>query len=207
MKPIPINLGVEDLLSEAVARRLLAASGQQFAVGVVFNRGGYGYLRRTAVGWNRAANSVPFFLLTDLDARACPSALLEDWFPFGIHRNMIARVAIREVEAWLLADSYNLSRFLGVARNSIPEDPETLADPKLRLVQLAATSPRHDIKRRIVPKTHSTAKQGPDYNSCLTEFVNRQFDPERAAKISPSLRRCLQRLRAFAPTWLQQSPL
>jgi hypothetical protein len=64
MSPIPINIAVEDLLSEVVAKRLLMDSGQTFAVGVVYNRGGYGYLKRTAKGWNQAAKGKPFFLLT-----------------------------------------------------------------------------------------------------------------------------------------------
>jgi hypothetical protein len=37
MRPIPINIAVEDLLSEAVAKRLLADSGRSFSIGVVYN--------------------------------------------------------------------------------------------------------------------------------------------------------------------------
>jgi hypothetical protein len=51
MRPIPINIAVEDLLSEAVAKRLLADSGRSFSIGVVYNHGGNGYLRTLLSGY------------------------------------------------------------------------------------------------------------------------------------------------------------
>jgi hypothetical protein len=201
MNPIPINLAVEDLLSEAVARRLLHHAQKNFAIGTVFNRGGFGYLRRTAEGWNAQAKSVPFFLLTDLDTAPCPSDLLGQWLPNGIHPNMLARVAVREVEAWLLADSEAVASFLGLAQQTMPANPDGLNDPKAELVRLAARSRKSGIKQRLIPKPNSTAKQGRDYNACLTEFVTGTWRPEVAANLSPSLERCLHRLKQFQPQW------
>jgi hypothetical protein len=201
MKPIPINIAVEDLLSEAVVRRLLADSDPDFHIGVTYNRGGNGYLRRTVNGWNRAARGVPFFLLTDLDAVACASLLMSTWLPSGLHPNFMFRVAVREVEAWLLADRTGLSSFLRVPQASFPERPDEIPDPKAKLVALASRSPHSLVKARIVPKPNSTAKQGRDYNGCLSEFVLNSWTPRQAALNSPSLERCMRRLATFRPQW------
>jgi len=199
--PIPINVAVEDLLSEAVARRLLRDSGQLFEIGVAYNRGGNGYLRKTAQGWNQAARGTPFFLLTDLDSVTCASELLESWIPGPRHPNLIFRVAIREVESWLLADSDNFSKFLRVPPALFPSVPDQLPDPKATLVMLARKSRLNSVKSSIVPRPNSTAKQGRDYNACLTDFVQNHWNPTEAADKSPSLRRCRLRLAAFEPAW------
>ena len=72
MSPIPIDLAVEDALSEAVLRQMLERCGQKYAVGSVNSRGGNGYLRKTIHGWNAAAKGKPFLLVTDLDSAFCP---------------------------------------------------------------------------------------------------------------------------------------
>src|SRR5271163_4824291 len=111
MSPIPINLAVEDELSETVLRAILAFVDREYWIGTTYGRNGYGYLRRTITGWNRAAHGTPFVLLTDLDSSPCPSALIQEWLRVPLHPNLIFRVAVREVEAWLLADARNLARF------------------------------------------------------------------------------------------------
>jgi hypothetical protein len=201
MTPIPINIAVEDLLSEAVAKRLLDDSGRSFSIGVVYNRGGNGYLRKTIQGWNNAAKSIPFFLLTDLDAVACPSALMSSWLPNTKHHNLIFRVAVKEVESWILADRANFSSFLGLSKSRLPQQPDELPDPKATLIRLASNSPRSLIRSRIVPRSKSTAKQGRDYNGCLCEFVATIWKPNEAELNSLSLRRCRQRLTEFQPSW------
>lgn len=201
MKSIPVNLAVEDQLSEAVLRRILSHVDRGFAVGVAYNRGGYGYLQRTVRGWNRAAVGIPFVLLTDLNNRYdCPPALIDDWLPEPIHPNLLFRVAVREVEAWLLGDRANLAKFLGVSTALVPIEAENLDDPKAALITLAASSRRRDVRDRIVPKRGSTARQGPDYNGCLVEFL-RDWDIDASAGECPSLLHALRRLKEFDPIW------
>lgn len=48
--PIPIDVAVEDPLSEAIAKRLLTHTASGFAVGTTYRRGGFGYLRKTIRG-------------------------------------------------------------------------------------------------------------------------------------------------------------
>lgn len=134
MNPIPVNLATEDELSEAVLIRLLTFVGR-YAIGTPYRRGGYGYLRRTIHGWNQAAGGVPFIVLTDLDRCECPAALKGDWLKKPLHPNLLFRVAVREVEAWLLADAANLAAFLGISGKFVPAGPDDLTDPKAVLVR------------------------------------------------------------------------
>jgi hypothetical protein len=198
---IPIQVAVEDSLSEVVVRTLLARSQRDYAVGAVFSHGGFGYLRKTCPGWNNAAKGAPFLLLTDLDQYACPPALIDDWLPDKRQPNLIFRVAVREVESWILADSRNFSVFLGISRDAMPTDPENLADAKQALVGLANRSRRTSTRSRLVPRAGSTAKQGPDYNQCLSEFVTRHWDEGEASANAPSLFGCIRALQVFKPTW------
>ena len=99
---IPLHLAVEDPLSEAVLRELLCQSGRPFAIGRCYQRGGFGYLRKTIQGFNNAAKGIPFAVLTDLDRYPCPMALIADWLRVPRHSNLLFRVAVHEVEAWIL---------------------------------------------------------------------------------------------------------
>ena len=112
MSPIPVHLAVEDDLSEAVIRKLLFDTGRSYAIGTVFGRGGYGYLRSRVKTWNAAAAAgTPILLLTDLDQLPCPSGLIHDWLEAEPHANLIFRVAVREIESWLLADREGFADF------------------------------------------------------------------------------------------------
>lgn len=173
-----------------------------FAVGTVHRRGGFGYLRKTAPGWNQAAAGIPFILLTDLDAQYdCPQALIDDWLETPRHPNLLLRVAVREVESWLLADRQHLAAFLSVRLGLIPHDPDALPDPKATLIEVARLSRRREIRDRIVPKPGSTAAIGPEYNDCLSEFVQSGWDVDAAARASDSLHHAVNRIRDFRPAW------
>ncbi|MDX1982349.1 MAG: hypothetical protein SFV51_18895 [Bryobacteraceae bacterium] len=201
MNPIPINVAVEDELSEMALRRIVKDAGPHFHIGTCYGRGGFGYLRRTISGWNRAAKSVPFLVLTDLDRKPCPSALIEDWLPVPKHPNLLFRIAVRTIEAWLLADKDNLAAYLRIARKWIPDAPESLPDPKGALIEAARRSSSRDVRRSLIPRPGSTAKQGPDYNGCLTRFVVHAWNIEAAQPNAPSLARAVARLRDFSPQW------
>jgi len=202
MSPIPVHLAVEDDLSELVIRRLLIDTGRDYSVGNVFGRGGFGYLRSTARNWNAAAAAgTPILLLTDLDHHPCPSGLIEDWLDVEPHANLVFRVAVREVESWLLADREGFAEFLGISDAVIPLQPDQIPDPKQSLVNLARRSRRRTLRESIVPRNGSTAVQGPDYNGCLGGFVRDHWNRHAALERSPSLGRAWRRLMVFEPTW------
>jgi hypothetical protein len=204
MSPIPVHLAVEDDLSEFVIRRLLLDTGRHYSIGNVFGRGGFGYLQSRAKNWNAAAAAgTPILLLTDLDQHPCPSGLIEDWLDLEPHANLLFRVAVREVESWLLADREGFADFLGVSDVLIPMQPDQIPYPKQTLVNLARRSRTRALRESIVPRHDSTAVQGPDYNGCLGDFVRNCWNRNAALERSPSLGRAWERLMVFEPTWAE----
>lgn len=199
--PIPINLAVEDALSEAVVRKLLGRPKRHFAVGICYSQGGFGYLKRSIRGFNNAARGTPFFVLTDLDQAECPPVLINDWLPVPRNHNLQFRVAVREVEAWLLADRESFASYLRIPEEHIPPDVEAVADPKMLLVRLAARSPSRDLRIDLVPPAGSTRKQGPNYNGRLIAYVNQAWRPSIASLNSTSLSRTIRAIRRFRPIW------
>ena len=200
-EPIPISVAVEDELSEAIALRLLEESPGNFQVGRPYRRSGFGYLKKNMPGFNKAARGTPFFVLTDLDRRPCPSALIADWLSQPKHPNLILRVAVREVESWLLADDDGLSKFLGISKTLVPRAPDTLDDPKKSLILLAARSKFSNLRAAIVPPPKSIRVQGPDYNGPLAKFAQEKWNLRAARQRSPSLDRALLAIERFKPTF------
>jgi hypothetical protein len=204
MSPIPLHLVIEDELSEVVLRRVLADTQRDYFIGSAYGRTGFGYLQRTANKWNAAAAAgTPILLLTDLDQHECPPELIAEWVNHPCHANFLFRVAVREVESWLLADGEGFAQFLGISRVLMPAEPDLVDDPKQTLINLARRSRRSALKQSIVPRQGSTATQGPDYNGCLGDFVRNQWDSNTAKDRSPSLNRAWQRFMSFEPLWPQ----
>ena len=197
--PIAVCLAVEDALSEVVLRRMLLESSQDYVVGTVFSRGGFGYLKGLTPAFNRAASGMPYIVLTDLDARTCPLQLIADWLPQPKHPNLIFRIAVREVESWLLAHAEGFAKFLGVSEQIIPRDPETLIDPKQSVIAIARRSRNRVLREAIVPKDKSDARIGRDYNGQLAAFVNDHWSVSAALKRSQSLYRAMRALDTFVP--------
>jgi len=199
MQRIPLDIVVEDTLSETVFAKLLEHSGKPYVLGACYRKGGFGYIKKNISGFNRAARGRPFFVLTDLDQYECAPDLIREWLQEPMTANFVFRVAVREVEAWLLADRDGIADFLGVSVQSIPLDAEDIDDPKLLIIQLGRTSRRRDIRADIAPPTGSTAKQGPDYNARLQSFVMTTWSVDAACSRSDSLFRAVRRLRTFEP--------
>jgi len=194
--PTSIYLAVEDELSEHVLRRVLAGHQTPFHVEAVYRQGGYGYLKQKAPGFNNAAKARPFLLLTDLDTYECPPALVRDWLSGPLHPRFLLRVAVREVESWLLGDIAGLRAFLGVRSTSPFPAPESLADPKAELLRLARSGRKRDVREALVAVDESTGRlhQGPDYNGTLGEFVVTRWDLSLARTRCPSLERLVAAL-------------
>ncbi len=113
---------------------------------------------------------------------------------------MRLRIAVREVEAWLLADRERFATFLGVAAGGLPVSPEAEPDPKQSVVVVARRSKRRELREDLVPRAGSGRREGPGYASRMIEFVldkERGWRPEVAALRAESLRRCITALQTF----------
>lgn len=192
---IPIVMAVEDRLSEVVASRLLEESAVDYILVNCLCRGGFGYLKKNINKYNQAALHQRFFVLTDLDNPGlCPQALIDSWLTFPKNPELIFRVAVVEVESWLLADREAFSDFARVSVNLIPNDVEAIPDPKACLVSLARRSAVRSIREDLVPVSGSTSKQGPNYNNRLGEYIRTHWRPHVASQSAGSLSRCIAAL-------------
>lgn len=194
--PMYINLVFEDALSLAVMKKLLSCFGKKFKVQNEYSRGGYGYIKKNIQGFNQGAKALPFFVLADLDQYPCPTELIDQWLPVAKNQNLIFRIAVKEVEAWLLADNESISKFFGVAKSNIPKGPDFLPDPKHFIFNLLnKKSRKRKLKEEILPK--KGAKIGPNYNGAMMEFVKNNWDAKRASSNSLSLRKAIAHLERF----------
>lgn len=198
--PIPINLVVEDNLSEAVIQRILNESSSRFAVGYSYGRGGYGYIKQKVQAFNNAAKGTPFLVLSDLEDGCAPTQV-KAWLPVPRHNNLIFRIAVREIESWLLADRTGFASFLNIKKELIPENVDGIDDPKRLVINLARRSRKRTLREAIVPIPNSTARVGTDYNGQLSSFVLKAWNIEEAIKHSDSLRRTVEALNEFQPMW------
>lgn len=195
---IDIAVATEDALSEEVALALLRQSGREYRVLQKLRRGGFGYLKSRVRDFNAMAIHVlPVFLLTDLDRHPCAPALQQEWLPGPVSDRLLFRVAVREVESWLIADQDGLSDFLGISRARIPPDPDRLFEAKGRLLSLVKTCRKRILRAEILPSPGGTAPIGLGYNHQWTRFVRNYWSAGRAAERSPSLKRAWLRIQEF----------
>jgi hypothetical protein len=198
---IPINLVFEDVLSEAVIKQMLKQSQRPFSVGNCLNKRGNDQIKKNLLGFNHAAKGMPYLVLTDLDNAECPLVILSEWLTQPKHPNLLFRIAVKEVEAWLLAHRAAFAEFLGVSVDLIPVDADLIPDPKQLLINLAKKSKKRNLRDGIVPDRNSTAKIGKDYNGQLIQFVNQNWQAASAQTNSPSLKRAMNAIVNFQPTW------
>ncbi len=181
--------------------KIMSASGQKYTVAVRYNSGGYGWIKRRIGGFNHAAKGMPYFVLTDLDRSECAPVLIRGWLGVPRHPNLLFRVAVREVESWLLGCRESFAAFLGVLSDRIPANVDEIQNPKEFVVSLARRSRRKDLRMDLVPQEGSTARVGPNYNGRLLYFVERHWEPAVAGQNSPSLRRTIEALETFRPVF------
>ena len=189
---VSVNILVEGRTDEPVAKRLLGHVGLE--AGTVYGKRGKPHLLERLPNYNKAADHLPWFVIVDLDMdTSCPPEAIATWLP-NPSSAMRFRVAVRAIEAWLMADRENMAKFLGVARSAIHHDIERDPAPKETLINIARRSHNRSIREDIVPRQMSGAKVGPLYVSRITEFVENMWRPEVAASESESLYRCIRAL-------------
>ena len=191
-----VILVAEDILSTVVSTKILKHLGIEIVKTITYQ--GNTYLKRKAQSYNRAAyQECGIFMLTDLDSpKTCPPTLIQSWVKGPLNPWFFLRVAVMEVESWIMADRTAFAGFLGIPMHRIPRHTDEIEAPKEFLVSLARKSNKTELREALVPKqSDRSAKTGNGYNARLSQFVRDQWDLERAATVSPSLKRTLDRLR------------
>ncbi len=196
---------VEDLPSAAIARKLVATRNAQLNHNLIFRDGfpavmrGYGTIKNKCKAFlNMAVAGSHTFILTDLDTVECASALIRDWFAIPQYETInlptqcIFRIAVREVESWILSDHTAWAEYIGIPESNFYDLPDQLPDPKEHLLNVIRKKGRKKIHREMLPK--GSAHIGPRYNEVLCKFIETIWVPERAAENSPSLERALKAL-------------
>ena len=196
MKDIYITLAVEDYLSEVVARKLLKQTDQNYRVSKCLCNRGQGYLKSKINNFNQAAEVMPFFVLTDQD-RGCPLTIISSWLKREPSKYLIFRIAVMEIESWVMAHREAFAEFFSISLDLIPQNMDELSDPKQFLINLVSRSRSGRLRADIVPATGSTAKVGPDYNNHLSQFVQDEWNAFEAERHSESLRRAFFRIKEF----------
>jgi hypothetical protein len=155
-------------------------------------------------GYVNAARFAPWVVQRDLDAdAACAPALVRQLVadpPPGL----CLIVAVRQVEAWLLADRTAIAAHLRISVALVPELPEALADSKATLVDLARRSRSREVREDLTPAVGSGRRVGSGYTSRLQSFVQREWNYQRASHAAPSLATLLHRMERFGQTGLWQ---
>ena len=190
--PVVLTAAVEGITDEVLLRRVCAFSGT--AIGQVYGKRGKSHILARINGFNHSAQFRHWIVLLDLDGDGpCAPDVLQKWLP-APSRLMCLRVAVREIESWLLADPERIGRYLSVPVKAIPAEPDSIPDPKQLMVNLARRSRRRAIREDFVPNPGSGQPVGPAYASRMIEFIQDSeagWRPEVAAQNSNSLQRCI----------------
>ncbi|NTU63766.1 MAG: DUF4276 family protein, partial [Chloroflexi bacterium] len=147
---VTISAAVEGPTDEAIARRLIEAAGAE--IGVVYGKHGKASLLQRLNGYNSAAGFAPWLVLVDLDRDAdCVPPFRAACLPQPAN-TMCFRVAVHEVEAWLMADRQAMAHFLSVPMARIPLYPDQTPEPKRLIIDVAQRARRREIREGIVPR-------------------------------------------------------
>lgn len=184
--------GVEGWVDKAVLERLLS----QFAIpcGSIKDYGGCAALDAELPKYLAITRFHSVCILRDLDTDECAPTLLRRLRidTAANPANMVFRVAVRQVESWLLADHEGFSRFLRVSKGLFPSTPDALDDAKAEVLGLARRSNSSPIREALLPRKGYAARTGPEYTITLKRFIDTEWSPERAKTRSPSLARALR---------------
>ena len=194
-----INIAAEDRLGIAALERIINSEFENIQIARILPNSerrlaGNNPIRARVQNFRQAAQSGQYFIvLTDLDNGICPSKLLQEWGVFPLPERLLFRVAIREVESWLLGDRHNMAKLLGIKSALVSPSPEQLADPKATLLGLAKMGSKK-IQKELLPEKGAFGKIGPGYNDVLCGFVEQDWDYRNASTNAPSLDRFLNQI-------------
>lgn len=201
-----IHLVVEDELTFHVTQSVFhfALPEQKFKF-IEMIKGGKGKIKTKLAEYNRSAKKLSFCLVIDLDDNECAPSLIDQWFKFAKNERLFFRVAVKEIEAWVLADYKNFSKFLNVSpdviKKKIPNlEADNILDPKETLLQITNAKSKIARKENIVFVSEGKFYQGSAYNSEMSNFIHSFWNVKFAAQNSNSLQKAIKAIQTSYKT-------
>ena len=197
-----IRYACEDAPSRAVAIKLINQEKNTCDIRELGGSGsGCGPIFKRLDEYNETSkkSGEPVIVFIDLDNIRCAPRLLgnlqkshpiKDRQPLNKFQ---IRIAVREVESWLLADKEGLETYFGISQKAIHPSPEKLSDPKQELLNLIKRNAKAKFKRAMLPKGKGTIGTG--YNEYLVHFIDTVWDSTRACANANSLARAIERIK------------
>lgn len=189
------TLAAEGVVDIEVAARLCGYAGH--SIHKRFPHRGKHALNSRLHGYNLAALQSPWLILRDLDHDSdCAPTLVKKLLPTRSSQ-MLLRVAVRALEAWLLADTASFAKYFQVRENAIPTEPDALPNPKRAVLDLIRRSAAKSVRDSMLPRERTTGTVGVGYSAKLIEFIHEHWRIESATENSPSLKKCVEALLAL----------
>lgn len=189
-----VYLAVEDDVSAHVGRKLIEFAGETVAHRPFYR--GKSDLRKSFDKFYNLSTREVVLLLVDLDRtsdrKMCAIDLVRNWL-VGRKPNpqLIFRVAVHEVESWLMADHDGLEYLLGLrARTKLPSFPDRVEEPKELLLSLVKSSRKKEL-RDCFKSIEGRLSPGLTYSTTLCRWIDAHWSPKRAAEKSDSLKRAI----------------
>ena len=109
--------------------------------------------------------------------------LIQSWVGGPLNFGFFLRVAVMEVESWVMADQSAFAEFLKGPIQEVPAKTDEIPDPKASLLSLAEKSKSAEVRKDLLPKNRNkTSKIGPGYNNHLCGFENNPSPRQRSTK-------------------------
>lgn len=195
-----IHIVAEGLLDASAAEKIIRFCGHSCGTPYVLR--GSGNIKKTATTYAElVSDTTAVLVLTDLmdSGSPCPKEakkLYLEGLSTSYPQHFLLRFSVKELESWLLADYKNFSQMLSIKENKISSHPDLLEDPKKHIASLARCSRKKVVREDLVS---SKGRQGREYIPIMTDFVVNHWNISLAMLRSPSLARCIKRLRELTP--------
>jgi hypothetical protein len=194
-----VHYATEGLPDAAVAEGLIAHFGG--TIGRFSDSlGGKAEIDRLIPKYADAARfGIPRLVLRDLDHDApCAGALVARLLAERADK-LCLRIAIREIESWLMADIDAFVDAIPVRRSDIPRNTDHIADPKRLILDAVRRNGGKTLQRRLLSRDAYQAFEGPEYTTFMQQFAMTHWSAGRAigGGRSASLTRSAARIEQF----------
>ena len=198
--PNTIAVVAEDKLTQAVLHKCIADFLPDFSIARTEVKGGRGNVQRELGAYVHLAQVMPVLIGVDLDSDECAPTLIADWKArYGTHQSLIIRVAVCEIESWVIADCKRIAKLINAKSDDITKTPDDLADPKNYFLEAVQATAPADMRNDLIPRNYNRYPRiGPAYNIQMCKFVEQRWRPHVAMKRSDSLARAVTAIQNLA---------